>query len=340
MAAELQRLALGLADHVHQAAQRLDHELADRSRCGIHFRRKGRDLDRCRRCRRGRGARSRLAPRTGRHRLRSSRSRESCAAGLGPEVEDQRALGRVEELEQRASAVRQQRRRAPHRIAAGRLDLEHVGAEVGGDLAGERRRQPRQSGTSASFTSTMVKRCKGRESRGHRAMIGASRGFGQRRARATVTVTEGLMAQTGNHKGLQFGIFLAPVPPGGREPHAGHGARHGADRMARRAGLRRGLDRRAPFRRLGDHRLAGSVHRRRHRAHALHPAGLGRDQPAVSPSADGGEPLRAARPHVARPHHAGLRPGRAAVGRLHDGHRSLDPARPHGAVARRPSCSS
>ena len=105
--------------------------------------------------------------------------------------------------------------------------------------------------------------------------------------------------------------------------------------MDRRAGLRRGLDRRAPFRRLGDHRLAGSLHRRRHRAHALHPARLGRDQPAVSPSADGREPLRAARPHVARPHHAGLRPGRAAVGRLHDGHRALDAAAAHGGGAGR-----
>ena len=105
--------------------------------------------------------------------------------------------------------------------------------------------------------------------------------------------------------------------------------------MARRAGLRRGLDRRAPFRRVGDHRLPRSLHRRRHRAHALHPAGLGRDQPAVSPSADGGEPLRAARPHVEGPHHAGLRPGRPAVRRLHDGHRPLDPARAHGGVARR-----
>ena len=163
---------------------------------------------------------------------------------------------------------------------------------------------------------------------GHRAMIGARRGFGQRRARATVECQRRFhMAQTGNHKGLHVRHLPRPVPSGRREPDAWHGARHGAGRVDRRAGLRRGLDRRASFRRLGDHRLAGSVHRRRHRAHALHPAGLGRDQPAVSPPADGGEPLRAARPHVARPHHAGLRPGRAAVGRLHDGHRSLDPAR-------------
>ena len=105
--------------------------------------------------------------------------------------------------------------------------------------------------------------------------------------------------------------------------------------MDRRAGLRRGLDRGASFRRLGNHRLAGSLHRRCHRAHTLHPPRLRRDQPAVSPSADGREPLRAARPHVAWPHDAGLRAGRAAIRRLHDGHRTLDPAAAHGRGARR-----
>ena len=32
------------------------------------------------------------------------------------------------------------------------------------------------------------------------------------------------------HRGLRFGIFLAPVPPGGRQPDAGAGPRPGADR--------------------------------------------------------------------------------------------------------------
>ena len=46
MAAEPQRLALGLAHHVQQAAQRLDREFADGPLRGVHLDRKGRDLDR------------------------------------------------------------------------------------------------------------------------------------------------------------------------------------------------------------------------------------------------------------------------------------------------------
>ena len=143
------------------------------------------------------------------------------------------------------------------------------------------------------------------------------------------------MAQTGNHKGLQFGIFLAPFHRVGENPTLG---------MARDMELIEWLDELGYDEAwIGEHHSAGwetiaspeVFIGAADRAHALHPARLGRDQPAVSPPADGGEPLRAARPHVARPHHAGLRPGRAAVGRLHDGHRSLDPARPHGAVAGR-----
>ena len=256
------------------------------------------------------------------------------------EIEHQRALGGVEELEQRASAVRQERRRATHRIAAGRLDLEHVGAEIGGDLGGERRRQP-QAERHAGVVHLDDGEARERQGVGvgHRAMIGASRGFGQRHVRATVESHGGFDGTDRQSQGAAVRHLPRTVPPGRREPDARHGARHGADRVARRAGLRRGLDRRASFRRLGDHRLAGSVHRRRHRAHALHPARLGRDQPAVSSSADGGEPLRAARPHVARPHHAGLRPGRAAVRRLHDGHRALDAARRAWRRRSPPSCS-
>ncbi|OFX00367.1 MAG: hypothetical protein A3D94_22220 [Alphaproteobacteria bacterium RIFCSPHIGHO2_12_FULL_66_14] len=58
-------------------------------------------------------------------------------AGAAGEVEHQRPLGGVEELEERASALRQERRRAPHRITTGWFDLEHIGAEVGRDLGGE-----------------------------------------------------------------------------------------------------------------------------------------------------------------------------------------------------------
>ena len=57
-----------------------------------------------------------------------------------------------------------------------------------------------------------------------------------------------------------------PLPPGGPEPDAGPRARPAADRAPGPAGLRRGLDRRAPLGRLRDHRLAGGVHRRRRRS--------------------------------------------------------------------------
>ena len=164
VAAELQRLAFGLADHVHQAAQRLDRELADRSRCGIHFRWKGRDLDR----RRLAGAdqrrdRCRLLEQAGMAAV--EQLHEICTAGLGPEVEHQRALGRIEELEQRAGAG----------LAAGAA-ARRTGSPPGGSilrtsaprsaaiLAASDVASLRQSGTPASFTSTMVKRCKGRES--------------------------------------------------------------------------------------------------------------------------------------------------------------------------------
>ena len=88
MAAELQGFAFGLADHVHQAAQRLDRKLADRSRCGIHFRRKGRDLDRRRLAGAGqRRDRGRLLEQAGMAAI--EQLHEICTAGLGPEVEDQ-----------------------------------------------------------------------------------------------------------------------------------------------------------------------------------------------------------------------------------------------------------
>jgi hypothetical protein len=54
-------------------------------------------------------------------------------------------------------------------------------------------------------------------------MIGASGSFGQCRAHATVDGDGGffLMAQTGNHKGLMFGIFLAPFHRVGENPTLG-----------------------------------------------------------------------------------------------------------------------
>ena len=83
MAAELQRLALGLAHHVHQPAQRLDRELADRPRGGVHLDRKRRDLDR----RRAAGAqqrrdRGRLLEQAGVGLVEQSRSGGAAGVGL------------------------------------------------------------------------------------------------------------------------------------------------------------------------------------------------------------------------------------------------------------------
>ena len=61
------------------------------------------------------------------------------------------------------------------------------------------------------------------------------------------------------HRGLRFGIFLAPFHRVGDNPTLAIGPRHRADRVARPARLRRGLDRRASFGRLGDDRLAGDL---------------------------------------------------------------------------------
>ena len=176
----------------------------------------------------------------------------------------------------------------------------------------------RHSGTSRSFTSRTVKRASGRMS------VSLMERFSLSRAR--FAVHGGIHGTDRQAQGPGVRHLSRALPSGRREPDAG---------MARDMELVEWLDELGYDEAwIGEHhsagwetdRLARSVHRRADRAHALHPAGLGRDQPAVSPSADGREPLRAARPHVARPHHAGLRPGRAAVGRLHDGHRSLDPA--------------
>ena len=164
MAAELQRLALGLADHVHQAAQRLDRELADRSRCGIHFRWKGRDLDRRRLARAGqRRDRGRLLEQAGMAAV--EQLHEICTAGLGPRSSTRE---RLEVLRNWNSAL------APS--TAAEAAARRTGSPPGGSilrtsaprsaaiLAASDVASLRQSGTPASFTSTMVKRCKGRES--------------------------------------------------------------------------------------------------------------------------------------------------------------------------------
>ena len=82
MAAQPQRLALGLAHHVQQAAQRQQGELADRPRRGVHLHRKRRDLDRRRAAGAGQRARSRPAPRTARRRPSVEQLGEAGAAGV------------------------------------------------------------------------------------------------------------------------------------------------------------------------------------------------------------------------------------------------------------------
>src|SRR5829696_2818586 len=57
------------------------------------------------------------------------------------------------------------------------------------------------------------------------------------------------------------------IPRDEREPDAVPAAGHAPVRAARRPGIRRGLGRRAPLGRHGDHRLARGVHRRRGGTH-------------------------------------------------------------------------
>ena len=209
--------------------------------------------------RRGRAPRSRSAPRTARRRPYRAACQRG-AAGLVREVEDQRALRGVEELEQRAFALRQERRRAAHRIAAGRLDLEHRGAEIGGDLAGQGRGKP-QAERHVAIVHLDDREARKRE------------GVGRAHGRVSAYPVLGWLSTEVFHgtdrqpQGPAVRHLPRPFPSGRREPDPGHGARHGAGRMDRRAGLRRGLDRRAPFRRLGDDRVAGGLHRRADRAH-------------------------------------------------------------------------
>lgn len=141
VSAELQRLARRLADHVHQSAQRLEDELAHRPRRRVHLGREGRDLDRrCAGPARQRGDRGRLLEQDGVGTV--EQGPQAGAAGIAVEIEHHRALRRVEEMEEGTFAGRKQRRHAAHGVAVRRLDLEHAGAEVGRDLAGERCRQP------------------------------------------------------------------------------------------------------------------------------------------------------------------------------------------------------
>ena len=123
------------------------------------------------------------------------------------------------------------------------------------------------------------------------------------------------------------------LPPGRREPHHRAPPRSRADRVARSARLRRGLDRRASFGGLRDHRVAGAVHRRGGGADAAHPARHGRVVVAVPSSVHARRPHGAARPPDVRPHDVRCGTGRAPVRRLHARHRPDAPARDDGRVA-------
>ena len=105
--------------------------------------------------------------------------------------------------------------------------------------------------------------------------------------------------------------------------------------MARPARLRRGVDRRAPLRRLRDHRQSRAVHRRRGGAHQAHQARNRRRLAALPQPDDGGRPPDAARPPDARARDVRRRPGTAAFGRHHARHRSAPAARHDGRGSRR-----
>ena len=117
------------------------------------------------------------------------------------------------------------------------------------------------------------------------------------------------MAQTGKHKGLEFGIFLAPFHRLGENPTLA---------IERDIELIEWLDQLGYDEAwIGEHHSAGweiiaspevFIAAAAERTQA-HQARLGRHQPAVPPSAHGGAPLRAARPHDARPRMLGCGPG-------------------------------
>ncbi|CAA9303059.1 MAG: FIG01024279: hypothetical protein, partial [uncultured Friedmanniella sp.] len=134
-----------------------------------------------------------------------------------------------------------------------------------------------------------------------------------------------------------------PVPPCRGEPHAGPAAGPRAGGAPRPAGLRRGLDRRAPLGGQRDHRLAGDLHRRRRRAHQADQAGHRRHLDHLPQPALGGRAHGDAGPPDPRPGDARLRPGLAAH-RLDDARAGPDrhpraaagrPGHHHAAAARR-----
>lgn len=135
------------------------------------------------------------------------------------------------------------------------------------------------------------------------------------------------------HRGLIFGIFLAPFHRVGDNPTlAMRRDMELIQWLMSSATTRPGLA--SITRPAGDDREPGAHDRGHRRAHAADPPRVRRHQPALSPSVHGGAAFRAARPHDPRSRHARLRPGRARLGRLHAGHRPGDAAPAHGRVAR------
>ena len=119
---------------------------------------------------------------------------------------------------------------------------------------------------------------------------------------------------------MRFGVFLAPFHEPGENPTLALERDLELIQLARRARLRRGLGRRAPQHRLGDHRLARALPRGGGRAHPPHPPRDGRGEPPLPPPPDGGRPHRAARPPHARAHQLRRRPRRPPHRRAHARH--------------------
>ncbi len=137
------------------------------------------------------------------------------------------------------------------------------------------------------------------------------------------------------HRGLKFGIFLAPFHRLGENPTLA---------LARDMELIEWLDWLGYDEAwIGEHHSAGweliaspelviaaAAERTRHIMLGSGVTSLPYHHPL-----HGGPALRAARPHDARPRHARLRARRADVGCLHAGHRGRHPAPAHDGGARR-----
>ena len=108
---------------------------------------------------------------------------------------------------------------------------------------------------------------------------------------------------------MRFGVFIAPFHAVRENPTLAMERDFELVQWADTLGIRRGVDRRTPFRGLRDHRFARVVHRDRGRAHQAHQAGHRRVVAAVSSPADAGRPHQPARPRHARAAMFGVGPG-------------------------------